>query len=122
MGQDLVHFMRSLFTPVAERFREGPWRPSVDVYRTRTGWLLKFDLAGVRAEEVSVRLGGRCLTVRGCRRDWFAEEGHHHYLMEIAYSSFERSVELPADLEPSQVTTEYQDGLLLVRIQTETPT
>jgi HSP20 family protein len=122
MAQDLIHLMRSLFLPAAERFPEGPWRPLVDVYRTRTGWLLKFDLAGVRPEELAVSVCGRCLTVRGCRRDWFADEGQHHYLMEIAYSKFERSVELPEDLEPGDIATEYRDGLLLVRIQTETPT
>ena len=121
MSRDLIRLMQSFFPP-DEAANPTAWRPAVDVYRTPRGWLLKFDLAGVRPEDVSVRLRGRCLLMRGCRRDWFAEEGAHHYLMEIAYSNFERSVELPADLEPSQVTTEYRDGLLLVRIQTETPT
>jgi HSP20 family protein len=119
MPEDMIRLMRSLFLPLARRFEETCWRPAADVYQTPQGWLLKFDLAGVRAEDITLSVCGRCLTVRGCRRDRFAEEGHSHYLMEIAYSHFERSIELPRDLDPARVTTEFRDGMLVVRIQTE---
>jgi HSP20 family molecular chaperone IbpA len=39
--------------------------------------------------------------------------------LEIAYSKFERQVEFPMSLEDARITTEYQAGMLLVRIQTE---
>ena len=42
-----------------------------------------------------------------------------HYHMEISYSTFERTLELPVDLEPARIATEYKDGMLLVRIRTE---
>ena len=31
-----------------------PWQPSADVYRTKDGWLVKFDLAGVQIGDVTV--------------------------------------------------------------------
>ena len=119
MPEDVIRLMRSLFLPLAGKFQEACWRPATDVYRTPQGWLLKFDLAGVKPQNISVGIQGRRLTVRGCRRDTFAEEGHWHYQLEIAYSHFERSVELPSNLESAQIKTEYQDGMLLVRIETE---
>ncbi len=96
-----------------------PWEPSVDVYRTRDGWLLKFDLAGVKAEDVTVSLRGRRITVAGVRRDSFVEEGSSYYSMEISYNRFERSIEMPADLENARLTLEARDGLLLVRVSTQ---
>jgi HSP20 family molecular chaperone IbpA len=39
--------------------------------------------------------------------------------MEIAYSRFERQVELPGDLQRAKIDTEFRDGMLLVRIQRE---
>ena len=36
--------------------------------------------------------------------------------MEIAYSHFERALELPDDLERVRVVTEFRNGMLLVRI------
>ena len=115
----MIRVMRSLFVPLAERIQELCWRPATDIYRAPEGWLLKFDLAGVKPEDISVSVCGRCLTVRGCRRDLFKEEGHCHYQLEIAYSHFERSIELPGNLEAAHITTEYRDGMLIVRIKTE---
>src|SRR5579864_7170066 len=99
--------------------RDTLWQPSADVYRTRTGWLLKFDLAGVRPEDVTVSVRGRRVSVSGIRRDFIAEEGCSYYSMEISYNRFERSLEMPADLENARITLEARDGLLLVRMITE---
>jgi len=95
------------------------WRPRADVYKTRTGWLVKFDLAGVHAQDVAVRVNGCRISVSGSRRDSYLEEGSSYYLMEISYSRFERTIELPCDLENPDVEMEFRDGMLLVRIHTE---
>jgi HSP20 family protein len=93
------------------------WQPLLDIYELRDGWLLKADVAGVRPDEVSVIREGRFITIRGVRRDWSVEEGCNHYRMEISYSRFERTVELPDDPGPSGVQTELRDGMLLIRIR-----
>lgn len=95
---------------------EAVWRPLVDVYRLQDGWLLKFDLAGVRREDVEVRMTGCSVTVAGIRRDWVLEQGARHYSMEISYSRFERTVELPCELQDVQYSLEYRDGILFVRM------
>jgi HSP20 family protein len=95
------------------------WEPRVDVCRTRNGWLLKFDLAGVHARDVTVSVRGRRIAVSGIRRDSVLEEGSSYYSMEIYYNRFEREIEMPVNLEQAQVTLEAQDGLLLVRVITE---
>jgi len=95
------------------------WEPSVDVHRTRDGWLLKFELAGVRPEDVTVSLRGRRISVSGRRRDSMVEEGCSYYSMEISYSRFERTVEMPGDLAGARIAIEALNGLLLVRVMTE---
>ena len=108
-----------LFRPPAE---DRGWQPLLDIYEVKDGWLLKADLAGVRPDEVTVSVRGRTVTLRGSRRDSLVEEGCCHYRMEISYSSFERSVELPADPgADARVQTDYRDGMLLVRIRRENP-
>jgi len=95
------------------------WHPNADVRRTRNGWLLKFDLAGVGLEDVTVSVRGRQVKVAGQRRDCSVEEGSRHYSMEISYSRFERSIEMPCNLENARVMLEARDGFLFVRILTE---
>jgi HSP20 family protein len=108
-----------LFWPAAEAFHEVGWRPAVDIYRTRTGWLAKFDLAGVRPEDVHLQVRGHLLLVQGVRRDWVLEEGYCYHSLEITYSRFERQIEFPVNLEQAHLTTEHSWGMLLVRIETE---
>jgi HSP20 family protein len=111
--------MPSLFWHGADWFREAAWQPPADVYRTRTGWLVKLDLAGVRPADLSVRAEGSRLTVQGVRRDCTAEEGCNHFRLEIAYSYFERTIDLPCNLQSAALATDYRDGMLLVQIDTE---
>jgi len=115
MPRDLIRLMHALLlsgpSPLA-----APWSPAADVYKTPDGWLVKFDLAGVRPEDLSVEVRGRQLRVRGTRRDCTVEEGCQYYQMEIAYSSFERTLELPCDLGRANVSTEYRDGMLYVLV------
>jgi HSP20 family protein len=92
------------------------WRPAADVYQTSWGWILKFDLAGVRLEDIHVHLGRHALTVSGVRRDYMVEDAIDHYLMEISYNRFERTIELPTDLDNSRLRLDYRDGILFVRI------
>lgn len=96
---------------------QGVWQPQVDIYRTSHGWLLKFDLAGVRPEDVSVQISGCRVTVYGVRRDWVLEEGATYYSMEISYNRFERTVQLPCTLDRVSYSLESRDGILLIRIQ-----
>jgi HSP20 family protein len=92
------------------------WRPAADVYRCRHGWLLKFELAGVAQEDVSVRLAGSRLIVSGTRRDIPLYERQEAHMMEIAYSHFERTVELPEECGAAEIRTEYRDGMLVVHV------
>jgi HSP20 family protein len=115
MSQDLIRLMNALFLPAVDSCREGLWCPAVDIYRTRRGWLVKFELAGVMADDIDLSALGNRLTLRGVRRD-HVTEACHYYRMEIAYSNFERGVELPCDLKRADITTDFRDGMLLVHI------
>ncbi|NNL85564.1 MAG: Hsp20/alpha crystallin family protein [Myxococcales bacterium] len=73
----------------------GPWRPPADVYRTHEGWLVKLELAGVRPDEIEIRVTGPQLRVAGTRRDFVIREAEHAHSMEISYNRFERMIEFP---------------------------
>jgi HSP20 family protein len=104
---------RFLYSPA----RTEEWQPAVDIYKTVTGWVLKFDLAGVRMEDVHVQVSRRTVTVSGVRRDWMLEDsGCRHYSMEISYSRFQRMIELPDDIQSARMAVDYRDGILTVRI------
>ena len=96
--------------------KEACWQPSVDIYRAGNAWLVKFDLAGVRKEDIQVTLDGKRLLVKGFRRDLTILDGQRAYSMEIEYNQFERVVELPVNVETARFASEYRDGMFLVSI------
>lgn len=110
---------RSVFVvPISAQGLGVTWQPAADIYRTPSGWLLKFELAGVTRDDVAIEIRGSRITVAGVRRDWVMEECCAHYSMEIAYNRFERAVELPCDLANARLDIEFRDGILMVRVTT----
>src|SRR4051794_37877275 len=106
MSKDLIRLMHALFLPGVEAVQETPWQPNMDVYRTTDGWLVKFELAGVRAEDIDLQVLGQRMTIRGLRRDMAREACEKsggtppvYHRMEISYSRFERRLELPCELK-----------------------
>jgi HSP20 family protein len=113
---DKLNQMSVIFGTATGLTSEVTWRPSADIYRTREGWLVKFDLAGVRPEDIHVTVRGSQFTISGFRRDWKLEEGCSHYSMEISYNRFERTLELPCELDGAEIKLEGREGILLVRL------
>ena len=121
MATDEVCFPHRLFLPAARRLEKEAWQPRADVYRMPGGWLVKLELAGVRPEDVRLAVRGTRCWVQGTRRDVRLHEGLDCHRLEIAYSRFERLLELPGLSESAEIGVSYRDGMLLIRIQTEEP-
>ena len=95
----------------------GPlWQPAVDIYRTPEGWKIKFDLAGVKPEDIEVLIAGSKIIVRGTRRDSVMTPGWSYHQLEITYSRFERVILIPCDLSQVDIRVESIDGWLLLHI------
>jgi HSP20 family protein len=107
-----THYLSSM----ALAWQQPHWQPAVDIYRTRTGWLLKVELAGVRVEDIELHATGTSLILRGLRYDWMIEDVCDSYSLEIAYNRFERTLQLPCEIDPTLIQSEYRDGMLLIRI------
>jgi HSP20 family protein len=93
------------------------WNPAADVYRTGDGWLVKVDLAGVRADDIEITLDGPVLRLSGLRRDSYCGEGVSHYQLEITYSRFEKMIQFPCSIEQASIERDYHDGLLVLRLR-----
>lgn len=108
---------RRLDSDPSYRRPSGPlWQPAADIYRTPEGWKIKFDLAGVRLDDIDVLVADDKLIVRGVRRDSVMTEGWSYYQLEITYSRFERVLRIPCDLSRAELRTEFMDGWLILHL------
>ena len=91
------------------------WDPAADVYRTREGWIVKVELAGVADRDLEIEIAGDTLRVAGLRRDEVFTEAVTYHQLEIIYSRFERTIRFPCPIEGAAVERHYKDGLLVLR-------
>lgn len=100
------------------------WAPAVDISETPQAYLIKAELAGVRREDIQVKVEGGQLLLSGERKFEKEEKDKKQHRVERFYGSFSRSFSLPDDADEAQIKAEYRDGVLhltLPKRETATP-
>jgi HSP20 family protein len=117
---DLAGEIQELFADMWQvpRFSAGlrqGYRPQADCFRTDDPAALNVivELPGVDPASVEVVVAGRALTVSGDRTRP-KTPGAHYLAMEIEYGSFRRRIELGEEVDPTNVTATYDQGMLRV--------
>jgi HSP20 family protein len=117
MAKSIERYLRMMPKAHGLRCPEHIWNPAADVYRTRNGWFVKMELAGVEPDELVLTIEGDTLRVSGSRRDERMTEAVSYHQLEITYSRFERTIRFPCPIEGAHLMRRYKDGLLLLHLQ-----
>jgi len=118
LSEVMDQLMRNAFVSTARWFDDGLSTPAVDVMETPEGFTVKAALPGWKPEDVDVTVENGVLTLRG---EWKQEEEHKDdksrwLRREIRYSSFERSIQLPTEVEADKAKAEFENGVLTLTI------
>jgi HSP20 family molecular chaperone IbpA len=85
----------------------------VEDYIDNGTYVLRAEMPGIDPDkDVEVNIAGDLLTIRGERR----EEREEKNRRELHYGQFSRTVTLPRSARTSEVTADYKDGVLEVRV------
>ncbi len=110
--------LNSVFTDMARPEGEshdlaaGNFVPAVDVYEDAQHLVLKFEVPGIKPEDLDVRVEGRTLTVRG-ERKWNSEHKEENFQrVERRYGTFVRSFTLPVTVDTENVQALAEHGVL----------
>ena len=117
MAKSIERYLRMMPKASGLRCSENFWYPAADVYRTREGWVVKVELAGVAPDELEVEISGDTLRVAGTRRDEGATDSVSYHQLEITYSRFERTIRFPCQIEGAHLARGYENGLLLLHLR-----
>jgi HSP20 family protein len=78
--------------------------------------LIIAELAGVPAGRIDVKVEGTSLVISGDRPEPSSEANRAFCQMEISYGPFERTIQLPAQVDAESARASYEDGFLQVRL------
>ena len=94
----------------------GIWQPSADIFRCDGHWFIKLELAGVEPDQVTLQVDGDRLVISGQRRDSVRKGNPFYHSLEISYSRFRRTLQLPFAIDPDSIELGYQSGMLLIQL------
>ena len=106
-----------VLSPSVLKERSGQWRPVADLASDDSGYTVRFDVPGVGKDDIDINVEERVLTISGERSDTFeSDEKSNVYRREAFYGKFSRAFRLPEDADTENVTANYVNGVLEVRV------
>jgi HSP20 family protein len=91
-------------------------QPPADVAETDGEITVKLEVPGVAKDDIKVSATDDSLTVSGETRKEIERKGKNVHRQEIRYGSFQRTMALPAEIDPSKTHAELANGVLTVTL------
>ncbi len=104
-------FFAPVRAPGATRFS-----PAVDLSETDNEYLVRAELPGLEAKDISVEYLGDCLTLRGEKRNEVREEKEGVHRFESHYGAFSRTIRFDKPIDAAKIEAELKNGVLTVRL------
>ena len=107
----------SAFGNFSGNFGNASISPRIDVSETDKQVEIEAELPGLSEKDIDVTVSGDILTLRGEKHGVTEEKKRNYYISERSYGSFFRSIALPFDAEPEDITAQFDKGVLRVIVK-----
>jgi len=94
----------------------GAFVPPVDIYEDEHSIQLKLEVPGIEEKDLDVKVENNVLTVSGERKFEKEEKEENFRRVERRYGSFTRSFTLPNTVNPEDVSADYSNGVLKIKL------
>lgn len=119
----LQESMNRLFSDVraqapvrGEEIVQGAWIPAVDIFETNEAIVLKAELPGITAQDISVEVKDNTLTLKGEKKFEKEVKEENYHRVERSYGSFQRAFTLPGTIHQEKVKAKFKDGILEITL------
>ena len=110
-------FFEPDFMPSSYIFSEEKWGPKLDISEGRKAIIVKAEIPGIEAQDFDISIDSRLLTIKGEKKQEQKEEEETYYRVERSYGYFNRTIQLPADVNPDKVDATYKRGILKIKLR-----
>ena len=92
-------------------------RVNVDVFEEGNEIVVKAEVPGISKENINVSFSdNNTIIISGEKKKEDKVENKDYYRMERSYGSFNRSIILPAEVNPDKASATFKDGVLDIHI------
>jgi len=95
--------------------------PKMDIIDKKKTLEVKAEIPGMEVDDLDISLNGQYLTISGNKKQEVNKSKGDYYHVESSYGSFSRTVQLPAEVDQSDVDASYKKGVLKIELQKTKP-
>lgn len=103
---------RSQSSEGGDEFERADWTPAADIYESESGFLIALDLPGIKRDALEIDIDDNRLVVKGTR----VVDDTTPRRSERPRGRFLRSFAVPASIDQANISAEYRDGVLQIRL------
>jgi len=92
------------------------WYPSVELSELDGRYEVRAQLPGVDKDDIEVEINEDSITIKGETKYEEKEEKENIYKSEFRYGKFMRTLAFPTDVDSSNATAEYKNGVLKISV------
>lgn len=92
------------------------YQPQINVAGNDTRYDIELEVPGLTEKDLTIELQGEMLQIRGEKQETKESDDKHFYRVERRYGKFQRTLNLPNDANPDDITAELKNGVLRLTI------
>jgi HSP20 family protein len=92
------------------------FRPNTNVTEDEKHVYISAELPGMDAENIEISLSDEALTIKGEKKQENEQQGKGCHHIERAYGSFERVINLPAEVDEDKAEAGFEKGILKITL------
>lgn len=96
---------------------KGKFKPPSDVIMTESGFIVRVEIAAMKAKDFKVSLLDRKLVISGARKLPEVKTSRSFHQVEIETGEFRVEFALPEPVDADKVTAEYESGIMQVDVK-----
>jgi HSP20 family protein len=88
--------------------------PKLDVIDRDSTVVVRAEVPGVRKNDLAVEASDMSVTIKGQVQQEDTREDEHYRISETSHGTFERTVQLPSDVDSTRAKATFKDGVVEV--------
>jgi HSP20 family protein len=104
------------FLRLEQPAQETELAPRCDILERQTDYVINMEVPGVRKEDLKVEFKDHMIIISGLKKPPESAEGEHYNRTERLYGTFTRSFRVGEEIDGSNVSAAYHDGVLEVTL------
>jgi len=94
----------------------GAFAPDIEVKETKSAYVIRVDLPGVKAGDLDVSVTGSRLAISARREEEERAEDDRYYAYERSYGSFSRAFVMPDGADMENIKADLKEGVLSIEV------